>query len=111
MVSSVLFLIFPDRLNWLAAFRLDPTAAHMKTDLLKGVYEEMSYTIWAMGLKKKEREKGKTKKKIKREKKLKLVEHFQDGDEVVFPSLLCLYFIRFDIWAYSLVQRVNKWPL
>lgn len=63
MVSSVLFLIFPDRLNWLAAFRLDPTAAHMKTDLLKRVYEEMSYTMWAMGLKKKKRERERKDKK------------------------------------------------
>lgn len=49
------------------------------------------------------------KKKKKREREM--MEHFQDGDEVVIPSLLCHCFIRFDIWAYSLEQRVNKWPL
>lgn len=103
MVSSVhedkKSFIFADS-SWLVAYRLDATAAHMKTDLLERVYAEMSYTIWAMGLKKE---------KERKERKGEIVEHFQDRDEVVFPSVLC--FIRFDIWAYSLVQRVNNWFL
>lgn len=43
-----------------------------------------------------------------------MVEHFQDGDEVVFPSLWLFFFfliIRFGVSVYSIVQRVNKCPL
>lgn len=65
MVSSVLFFIFADRLNWLAAYRLDTAAAHRKTDLLERVYPEMSYTIWAMGFKKKKKRERKEKEKEK----------------------------------------------
>lgn len=79
----LVFHFFQTDLTGLQYVWLDPTPAYVETDLLKRVYAQITYTIWAGG----ERGKGEDR---RREGKFKSVEHYQDGGKVVLLSLLVL---------------------